>query len=45
MTVHITDVNDYTEPATTTPPTEREHLTAIFSFPPPWMLPYVDQRR
>jgi hypothetical protein len=32
---YITDVNDYTEPTTTTPPTRREHLAAIFSFPSP----------
>jgi hypothetical protein len=32
---YITDVNDYTEPATTTPPTRREHLAVIFSFPSP----------
>jgi hypothetical protein len=40
--VYITDVNDYTEPATTTPPTQREHRAAVFSFPPPWMLPCVE---
>jgi hypothetical protein len=31
-------VNYYTKPATTTPPTRREHPAAIFSFPPPLML-------
>jgi hypothetical protein len=39
--VYIADVNDYTEPATTTPPTQREHRAVIFYFPPPWMLPCV----
>jgi hypothetical protein len=35
---HYTAPPDFPETATTTPPTRREHLAAIFSFPHPWML-------
>jgi hypothetical protein len=35
---HYTAPPNFPEPATTTPPTRREHPAAIFSFPPRWML-------
>jgi hypothetical protein len=37
--IYNADVNDYTELATTTPPTQREHPAAAFISPPPWSLP------
>jgi hypothetical protein len=30
------DVYICTEPATTTPPTRREHIAVVLPFPPPW---------
>jgi hypothetical protein len=48
---NVDAVHDYTalpvfpEPATTTPPTQREHRAATFSFPLPWSLPVLTRRR
>jgi hypothetical protein len=42
---YITDVNNYTEPATTTPPTQREHRATVFSFPPLGRFPVLNRWR